>query len=474
MRINLVLFFVLAFIFVQCGTKNSATGEIVSKPNILFIHIDDLGYHDLSVHGSQIYQTPEIDKLASQSISFTNAYASYPRCVPSRYAMATGMYPIQNGDVPDDGFQLENISDAKNFIKILNKANYNTAYIGKWHLGEKEYGPMSFGYDFSFAAGKAGSPISFLYPYNTPKGNNKKVKKALMLDIEEQSKEGDYLTDKLTEAAIEYIDTISKEQPFMLSLAYYAVHQPLEAKQEDIERNRNEIENFDFGEQPKYIPEGTGRRKMRQDNANYAAMVENLDVNVGLLLKKLEDLGLAMNTIVVFSSDHGGLSNEGFNKRGLATTNYPLRAGKGWLYEGGIKVPLFIKWPNKITPKVESESLVSLFDMFPTFIDLAGEDSIRNVDGKSLTPILFDEKQWTNRTLFWHSSKARPHSTGERKTSAVRKGDWKLLDFYEEGRIELYNIANDQGENSDVSLQEVAKKDELLELLNNWKATFKN
>ena len=298
-----------------------------SQPNILIIHIDDLGYHDLSIHGSKTYQTPHIDTLATQSVSFTHAYANYPRCVPSRFSMMTGNYPIQNGNVPDDGFKISNIAANKSFIKSFNKIGYKTAYFGKWHLGD-EQSLRDFGFQFSFGAGKAGSPISFIYPFNVFKGKGKNKKKPIP-DVDAVSTEGDYLTDVMTNQAIKYLTQHESSIPFMLMLSYYAVHQPIEAKPNDIERNRREIEATDFGNQPEYIEEGTGRTKMRQDNPAYAAMVENLDNNIGKLLAHLESSGVMENTIIVFSSDHGGLSNDGYNKRQLATSNFPLRAGKG-------------------------------------------------------------------------------------------------------------------------------------------------
>lgn len=472
---SILLFILLTAVF-SCKPSNKSAKDLkvdttvaLNKPNILIIHVDDLGYHDLSVNGSQIYQTPNIDKLASQSVVFNNAYANYPRCVPSRYAMMTGLYPIQNGDVPDDGFELSTISDDKNFIKQLNKVNYKTAYFGKWHLGKNDHSPKGFGYDYSFAAGAAGSPISFIYPFNTPKGNNKKVKKTPIVDIEEISKEGDYLTDNLTDAVIKYISEADKSQPFMAMLSYYAVHQPLEAKAADIQRNQQEIDAFNFGNQPAYIKEGTGRTKMRQDNATYAAMVENMDVNIGRLLATLDQLGITDNTIVVFSSDHGGLSNDGYNKRGLATSNYPLRAGKGWFYEGGIKVPLSIKWNEKFAPKQENKSIVMLMDVFPTLVDIATSNKIEGVDGKSLLPLIEGSENWNNRTVYWHSSKARPKNTGENNSSAIRSGDWKLVHFYEENKIELYNVKKDISEATDLSNELPEKASELMNQLNTWK-----
>ena len=448
-------------------TSVSTSNEV--QPNILIIHVDDLGYHDLSIYGSQIYQTPNIDALAKESVQFNNAYANYPRCVPSRYAMMTGNYPVQNGDVPDDGFKMDNVADNKNFVKNIKSAGYQTAYFGKWHLGGEE-SLKDFGYDYSFAAGHAGSPISFLYPFNEKKGKGKS-KKSPIPDVDAVSKEGDYLMDVMTDNVAKYITNADKSKPFMAMFSFYAVHQPLEAKQKDIQRNKEELKNFDFGNQPEFINEGTGRTKMRQNHPKYAAMVETMDENVGKLMQLLKDLNLDDNTIVIFSSDHGGLSNDGTKQRDLATSNYPLRAGKGWLYDGGIKVPLFVKWNGKFQPKTNNESLVMLMDVFPTVLDITANKSL-DTNGKSFLPVLLNKDEWNDRTVFWHSSKARPVNTGDTKSSAIRKGNYKLINWYKEDRTELYYIAKDPYESNNISEENPKITEQLLKELNEWKSNF--
>ncbi|MDB9720639.1 sulfatase [Winogradskyella sp.] len=462
-----LLLFVLMFSCKSKQTSVSTSNEV--QPNILIIHVDDLGYHDLSIYGSQIYQTPNIDALAQQSIQFTNAYANYPRCVPSRYAMMTGNYPVQNGDVPDDGFKMDNVADNKNFVKNIKSAGYQTAYFGKWHLGGEE-SLKDFGYDYSFAAGGSGSPISFLYPFNEKKGKGKS-KKTPIPDVDEVSKEGDYLTDVMTDNVAKYITNADKSKPFMAMFSFYAVHQPLEAKENDIKQNKEEIKNFNFGNQPEFISEGTGRTKMRQDHARYAAMVETMDENVGKLLQLLKDLNIEDNTIIIFSSDHGGLSNDGTKQRDLATSNFPLRAGKGWLYDGGIKVPLFIKWNGKFQPKTNNESLVMLMDVFPTVLDITANKSL-DTNGKSFLPVLINKDEWNDRTVFWHSSKARPVNTGDTKSSAIRKGNYKLINWYIEGRTELYDMSKDPYEAYNISEENPELTEQLLKELNKWKSKF--
>ncbi len=475
-RLNTFFALVLLVLFIGCKTKsvinknkeNTPTSSI-QKPNILILHVDDLGYHDLSVNGSQIYQTPNIDRLSTESVTFSNAYANYPRCVPSRYAMMTGNYPVQNGDVPDDGFKMGNIPKNKNFVKNIKAAGYQTAYFGKWHLGGEE-SLKKFGYDYSFGAGHAGSPISFLYPFNVFKGKGK-TKKSPVPDVDEVSNEGDYLMDVMTNQVADYIKNRDASKPFMAMFSFYAVHQPLEAKETDIKRNKEEIKNFDFGNQPEFIKEGTGRTKMRQNHPKYAAMVETMDENVGKLLQLLKELQIDDNTIVIFSSDHGGLSNDGTKKRDLATSNFPLRAGKGWLYDGGVKVPLFVKWNNNFQPRTDSESIVMLMDVFPTLLDIASQTDLQT-NGKSFLPVLKEKEQWNDRTVFWHSSKARPVNTGDTKSSAIRKGDYKLINWYVEGRTELYNIVTDSSETYNLADKKPELTEQLLKELNNWKLTF--
>lgn len=444
------------------------------KPNVLILFVDDLGYHDLSCNGSEIYQTPNIDKLSEESVRFTNAYANYPRCVPSRYALMTGNYPIRKGGVPEGGFDMSEIPTDQNFIAQMNNNGYRTAFFGKWHLGHGRSGPDNFAYDHSVAAGDAGSPISYFYPFNEPKGHNKKVKKSpIPMNFTVPLNEGDYLTDKMTEELLSFVQSAENDSvPFFALMSYYAVHQPLEAKKEDVIRNEEEIKGHDFGDGPEYIREGTGRTKLWQDNPNYAGMVENLDVQVGKVLSYLEKSGLDKNTIVIFSSDHGGLSNDGTRERNLATSNAPLRAGKGWVYEGGIKVPLFFKDPFKKQGARDEASIVMLMDLMPTLNERLANVQVKGVDGQSFLPVLNGREKWDKRTVFWHASKSRPKGTGESKYSAVRCGKWKLIHWYEEGRYELFDLEKDPEERNDQSDKKKCKKKKLIKKLEAWKADF--
>ncbi|CAI8214521.1 MAG: Arylsulfatase [Formosa sp. Hel1_33_131] len=461
MKINkLLIFYIVLNVF--SSSLIHSQGHLENYPNIVVIVVDDLGFYDLSFTGSQLYNTPNVDRLASASVSFTNAYSNYPRCVPSRYALMTSRYPVN-----ENKGSLHEIPSSQNFIYQFNTLGYATSYVGKWHLGTDQNSPKGFGFKHSFAAGEAGGLASHFYPFNTKK--NGKPAPHSVEDFEGLSDKGNYSSDLLTDASIDFIQK-NENRPFLAVLAYYAVHTPIEAKQEDIQRNKSQLDTIDFGETPNYIKEGHGRRKMRQDDPAYAGLVENVDHNVGRVLATLNALNIANNTIIILTSDHGGLSNGGSKwKRHLATSNLPLKAGKGWLYEGGIRVPLFVSWPQKIHPKIETESIVLGMDVFPTLLDLVAQKLIANMDGISFKKVLLNQEKWHQRTVFWHSSKARPYSTGDDKSSAIRMGDYKLIDFYETDKTELYNLKKDVGELNDLSKSNLELTSKLKHKLDQWK-----
>ncbi len=435
------------------------------QPNILIIHTDDLGYHDLSITGSQLYETPNIDQLARDGVQFTNAYSSYPRCTPSRYGMLTATYPVNE----DKGY-LGGIPEEKNLIKQFREAGYATSYTGKWHLGKGDSSPENFGFSHTYAAGEAGGVGQRFYPFNTQK--NGKDSKYQVPDIEEDGQEGDYVSDLLTNATMKFVEEQAGKKPFLAVLSFYAVHTPLQAKPEDKARNKKQLEGMQF-EGPDYIDQGAGRNKQHQDNPDYAGMVENVDENVGRLLKKLKELNIDKNTIIVFSSDHGGLSNDGNKReRELATSNLPLKAGKGWLYEGGIRVPLFVKWSSQLEPRVDQQSIVLGMDIFPTLLDLALDQKVEGLDGQSFEKVLRADDTWDDRTVFWHSRKARPHSTGDAKMSVVRSGDFKLVHYFKEDRYELYNLKEDIGEQNDLSKSNPEMLATLSRKLKEWKKEY--
>ncbi len=440
--------------------------SITNQPNILFIHADDLGYHDLSYTGSDIYDTPNIDQLATQAVSFTNAYSNYPRCTPSRYGMITATYPVN-----EDHGNLSTISKENNFIALFEDADYQTSFVGKWHLGGGDSAPKGFGFDHSVAAGSAGGTGSHFYPFNTKKHSKKHGK--TIEDVSQIGEEGEYLADLLTDQTMAFINNAEDGKPFFAILSHYAVHTPIEAKPEDRERNQIEIDAYNYGDSPEYIKQGEGRHKMRQDDASYAGMVENLDYNVGRLLDMIDEMGIADNTIIVFSSDHGGLSNDGNKRqRHLATTNYPLKAGKGHLYEGGIRVPLLIRWPGHLMPKEDNKSIVLGMDLMPTLLDLAIDKKLEKVDGESFENILEKNECWDDRTVFWQNRKARPYSTGDIPCTAMRSGKWKLMHFFEADYYELYDLSKDNSEKKNLIDKKKKVAEKMKKQMNAWRIEY--
>lgn len=470
MKIRLVI---TAGLLAACGpgagsqTQDALASAPDVAPNIVFILADDLGYYDLSLTGSEIYQTPAIDALAGNSVQFTQGYSSYPRCTPSRYGLMTATYPvIENkgnlGAIPAD----------KNPVQHFKKAGYQTHFVGKWHLGKGQSSATGYGFDSSWASGETGGVHSRTYPFNKA-GGPAKGDKAAVPDVKDAGKPGDYISDLMTTNLIEFIEGADKSKPFMTVLSYYSVHTPLEAKPADKKRNQKEIRKHNFGDGEDYIIVEQGRQKMRQDDADYAGMVENVDENVARIMETLKAQGIADNTIVVFSSDHGGLSNDGKlisgRDRKLATSNLPLKAGKGHLYEGGIRVPLFVSWPKAITPRIDTESIVVGMDVFPTLLDLAVDGGMTGVDGESFEGVLAGTDVWDNRTVFWHSSKARPYSTGDNPASVIRSGDFKLIEFFDENRLELYDVKTDKEERNNLAAQMPDKVSAMQAELSAWR-----
>jgi len=433
------------------------------KMNVVFILTDDLGWKDLSCQGSEVYETPNIDKLAESGMKFQQAYTAHPRCTPARYAFMTGRYPARvhlPGNWKWDGTEYT-------FAQAFHDAGYKTFFAGKWHIAKGEVYPQDVGFDVNIAGGHAGAPQSYFYPYNVKskgKGNKKDIKGL------EDGKPGEYLPDRLTDETIGFIKA-NKDKPFFVYLSHYSVHTPFEAKEKYVKYYREKIKNIKF-EGEEFISEGTGYTKCWQNNPVYAAMIQSLDESVGKILKTLAEFGLSENTIVVFTSDHGGLSNKGYNYRPLATSNLPLRAGKGHCYEGGLRIPLIIRWPGVTEAGSESYYPVVGVDFYPTLVEAAGI-KIKyqtEIDGVSFVPAIKggaeDDK---SRTMFWHSPLARPYSTGDINVTVVRQGDYKLLDFYDARIKELYNIPEDTGEHHNLINEEPEIAERLYEEIVNWR-----
>lgn len=453
-----------------------------TRPNVIFILLDDFGYTDLGCYGSKFYETPNIDRLASQSVKFTDAYAACPVCSPTRASIMTGKYPVKTGITdwipgrqasnsgsPTDKlialpFKLELDLNEVTIAEFLQKNGYRTMISGKWHLGETpEFWPENQGFDVNKGGFSKGSPVKnnisngYFSPYGNPRLEDGPV--------------GEYLTDRQTDEAIRFIEN-TNNKPFYLYLSYYAVHNPMQGKEELVKRFAAKADSMGltkiqpFTREKEWIKKSMSdnfKERIIQSNPVYAAMIYSVDENLGKLFKKLEELNLDKNTIIFFTSDNGGLATS----EGSPTCNTPLRAGKGWLYEGGIRVPLIVKVPGKTKPGTIVKTPVSSIDFFQTIVEMTGSVSGDiQTDGISFVPLLSKDVM-KERPLFWHY----PHysNQGVEPGSAVRMGRYKLIDNFEKGRQELYDLENDLSEENDISAANPKKTKELFDLLNEWR-----
>jgi arylsulfatase A-like enzyme len=437
------------------------------KPNVLFILVDDFGSRDLGCYGSTLYETPNMDRLAAGGARFTQAYVAYPRCVPSRFGIFTGKHPARVQGLRDSP-HVEPQRDAT-IGQAFKDAGYATFYCGKWHLGEGASNPDKLGFDTTVAAGAAGATRSHFAPYNTARrnGGGGGDDKEGIVGLDDAPAD-EYLADRLTDETMKFIEG-HKDQPFFAVLAHYAVHTPIEAKKHLTKRYEDKLAAMPT---PAVLfeKESAGENLLVQNNATYAAMIESVDHGIGRLLNQLQQLGIADNTIVVLASDHGGLSSRG-GRREVATSNRPLRAGKGHLYDGGLRIPLMIRWPGTVKPGTEIATPVITLDLFPTLTAMAGiaMPAKAGTDGLSLVPLLRNGTAPARDTFYWHNPAPRPASTGDLFSSAIRVGDLKLLEFPEEKRIELYDLAADAGESKNVADERPADRDRLLAKLNEWR-----
>ncbi len=443
-----------------------AMATAAEQPNVMMIVVDDWGVFDLSYNGSKLYQTRNVDALASESVNFSNAYVAYPRSVPSRYSLMTGMHcaRAQVGAHSDDRKVKE---DSYSIAMPFKEAGYSTFITGKWHLADDTTMPEDKGFDINIGAGKAGATGSHFAPFNKPgETNHDRIIKGM-----DDAKQGEYLTDYMSRKMAEYIRTVDKSKPFFAICSYYAVHTPLQAKADMVDSYKSKIKDMGLGVDPMQKQEA-GVVKTQQDNAKYAAMVESVDQGIGTIIEALKESGEYDNTIIVLVSDHGGLSNRGENKRELATTNAPFKAGKGHLYEGGIRVPMFLHMPNQKGVIVVDEPVVN-YDILPTLVDLCGLeiDEKAVIDGVSLKSAITqgDQSLIAERDLFWHKASERPTSTGDYLSSAVISGDYKLIDFYNQNRTELYNLKSDPYETTSIASEMPEKVKELQNRLDTWR-----
>lgn len=444
------------------GAMTLASGALAqssSKPNFLFILVDDLGWSDIGCYGSDLHETPNIDRLASQSVRFTQAYAASPVCSPTRASIMTGKYPARlhmtvwresSQNPPKDKKLIPPYTegdlqhDEVTVAEALRDAGYYTAHLGKWHLGDAGHYPQTHGFDADIGATVWGAPNTFFYPYS---GDDRFGDYRYVPGLE-LGDPGEYLTDRLTDEAMRIIDKV-QDRPFFMHLAYHTVHTPIQAKEDVVAYYEKKI-----------TPE------MNHQNAVYAAMVHSLDENVGRLLHQLDTLGIADNTVVVFFSDNGGFINDDRIQKMQVTDNTPLRSGKGSLYEGGIREPLLVRWPGMSPAGSVCETPVSSIDFYPTLLEMAQAKTDAIIDGMSIADLIRKPDTTLERdTLFWHYPHYYPTTS---PVSAVRKGDWKLLLYFEDDHAELYNLAEDMGEKNDLAEKNPDKAAELRGLLEIW------
>ncbi len=445
------------------------------QPNFLFILSDDLGYKDLGCYGSSFYETPHIDQLAEDGVKFTHAYAASSVCSPTRSSIMTGKYPARThntdwfaapqpgeakghwmGDRPmitapyTEMMKLEEVTIAE----ALKEAGYRTFFAGKWHLGhEEKYWPTHQGFDINKGGWSKGRPYrgenanGYFSPYGIP--------------TLEDGPDGEYLPYRLAEETVNFIED-HQDEPFLAFLSFYEVHTPLMAPEELVKKYENKKDSL--GLEVQWGKEGDHRNRIVQCHPVYAGMIEAMDRSVGRVLAKLESAGLDENTVVIFMSDNGGLSIGG----GQPTSNLPLRAGKGWLYEGGIREPMIIKWPGIIKAGTVCDVPVISTDFYPTMLDMAGlpMQPEQHKDGKSLTSLFREGGTLEREAIYWHYPHNSPQGSGP--ASAIRHGRYKLIKYYGDDHVELYDLSVDIGEQHDISADRPELTEKLLEDLNTW------
>jgi arylsulfatase A-like enzyme len=480
----------LSVISLTCLTSAALSAQKQNHPNVIFILADDLGWTDLGCYGSKFYETPNIDQLSKEGIRFTNAYAACPVSSPTRASFQTGKYPARIGITdwikgrydgqkaikdmqtvcpvlpPENLFNLP-LSE-KTIAEVLKDNGYQTAHIGKWHLSENPLlYPQYQGYDINIGGCSKGSPGNggYFTPYNNPEL--------------EDGPAGEYLTDRLGDECVKIMQKF-KDKPFFINFPFYQVHTPLIGKPDKVKyftekAHRMGIDTIKnvFNEKPEWeakqpFNEKGFRERMVQNNPVYAAMISSMDENIGKIIAELKRLNLYENTIIIFTSDNGGLSTA----ESSPTCNYPLKTGKGHIYEGGIREPLIASWTNHFPKNKVSDNLVSSVDYFPTILDLLQIPLPKKlkIDGKSVKTSFEGNKQ-DRGSLYWHY----PHysNQGGRPAGAIRVGDFKLIEFFDNGDLELYNLKKDIGETHNLTTSNKTKTTELVKELHAWRASVK-
>lgn len=444
----------------------ASTAAFAQPPNIIVFLVDDLGQRDLGCYGSKFYETPNIDRLAAQGALFTDGYAACPVCSPTRASLLTGKYPQRTGITdyigapqPDGWKRNTRLLPAAyatalglgevTIAEALRSHGYATFFAGKWHLGPEPVWPEHQGFDSNLGGTDRGGPYGgkkYFSPYGNPRLPD--------------GPDGEHLPDRLATETARFIET-NRDRRFFAYLSFYSVHTPLMAR-EDL-RSKYEEKRKRLGLEAQWGREGERDVRLVQEHAVYAGMVDAMDLAVGKVLAKLDELGLAENTLIVFTSDNGGLSTS----EGSPTSNLPLRAGKGWMYEGGIRVPWIVRWPANIQPGTVVRAPITSPDLFPTLLAAVGASMPpeRPRDGIDLLPLI-EGGAAPERAIFWHY----PHygNQGGAPAAAVRRGDWKLIRWFEGDGIELFNLSSDLSEARNLAEQEPKRVQALRAELDAW------
>ena len=447
----------------------SGKADAAEHLNFVFFLVDDLGYMDIGANNPDtFYETPHVDRLAAEGMRFTSGYAANPVCSPTRFSIMTGKYPTREDCTNfftgkrEGRFKPASLNnrmplDEVTLAEALKEHGYATFFAGKWHLGPTvEFWPEAQGFDVNKGGCERGGPYGgkkYFSPYGNPRL--------------EDGPEGEHLPDRLASETVDFIQD-HRDGPFLAYLSFHSVHTPLIGRPDLVEKYKRKAEQVmgeEFAGEEQILPIRSRRMvRILQKHAVYAAMVEAMDLAVGKVMAGLEELGVADNTAVFFMSDNGGLSTS----EGSPTSNLPLRGGKGWLYEGGIREPYLVKWPGVTQPGSTCDVPVVSTDFYPTMLDMAGLPAKpkQTLDGLSLVPLLKQSGGLPDRALYWHY----PHyaNQGGFPGGAIRDGDWKLLERYEDGQVHLYNLADDIGERTDLAEKHPDRVEEMRSRLHEW------
>ena len=431
-----------------------------SKPNVVVFLVDDLGYMDIGANNPDcFYDTPHIDKLAATGMRFTDGYAANPVCSPTRYSLMTGKYPTRvkatnffsgkrSGKFNPAPLHNKMDLDETSLAEILKKQGYQTFFAGKWHLGpSKEWWPKAQGFDINMGGWSKGGPYTgkkYFSPFKNP-------------ELHPDSPEGEHLPNRLADETANFIRQ-NKENPFLAYLSFYSVHTPLQGRKDLVEKYKKRAAEIS-GEE--FAPLHDRKVRILQKHAVYAAMVEAMDEAVGKVLTALDKAGISDDTMIFFTSDNGGLSTS----EGSPTSNLPFRGGKGWVYEGGIREPWIIRYPGVTKPGSVSSEIICSIDLLPTVASSVGYKFTHQVDGIDITPAL-KGKRLNREALYWHY----PHysNQGGIPGGAIRVGNYKLFENYENGKVSLYNLKEDIGESNDLSSNEPKRVKDMRDRLHAW------